>query len=246
MEKTFYAGSLKPLVNDYKRGISRREIYISRTKKVSKVDYQSIIKGIKHILSEIGSNLKIKDFGNFNLGRGEFSSPDWYQNNSLTEENHGFGKQVNAITLDQLLRTEPFQKENPHFDFMIIDKDLTWGLDNNWIFGYGPYPNSMISTKRFKHNSLRKDSLAMMAAHEFCHNIGLVYRDFNIGSGEYKAGHCNGEKGPCLMEQVNVKGTRDVDKQAAIIANKNGWLCYSCTIEISYRREYLKNKRIFW
>ena len=62
----------------------------------------------------------------------------------------------------------------------------------------------------------------------------------------YKRGHCNGESGPCLMEQVNIKGVRDIDEQTKLIIDRENWLCPVCTDEIQFKKTDLRKKGIYW
>ncbi|MCX6819093.1 MAG: hypothetical protein NT129_03800 [Candidatus Aenigmarchaeota archaeon] len=240
-------------MNDHNSGIVRRDMYFCRTADVPLPEYSALLTGFQKIINETGRRIKIHDFGNYNLGKFDYGSPDWYQEHALTKRERGLGRQVSAVVIDKLLREEPFQKQKPHFDVMIVDKDLTTYLDepeNRFIFGLGPYPNNIISVKRFIHNikdpRLRKASLAVLGAHEFGHNLDLVRRNFNIGTEGYKISHCNGEKGPCLMEQVNVDEARNIDEQAKLIIDKDKWLCPDCTDEIQFKRDDLRKKGVYW
>jgi len=136
---------------------------------------------------------------------------------------------------------------------MIIDKDLRIREDdpqNNFIFGYGPFPNNIISVKRFikwiSDDQLRYKSLAVLGAHEFGHNLDLSHRNFNYGDEGYKYGHCNGENGPCLMEQVNVSNARSIDEQAKLLFDRNRWLCPDCLEEIEFKKQDLRRQGILW
>lgn len=176
------------------------------------------------ILEETGRQLVLKDYGVFHAGKGPYGSPEWYEHQALTTKNRGLGEQVSAIELDTLLRSEPYQKEHPHFDVFVLNRDLTTTQEdttNNYIFGYGPYPNNIVSTTRFQllmpTDSIRHAALQIIGAHEFGHTIALVHRDFNTGTQGYQLVHCIGEKGPCLMEQVNVPGCKTMEEQAKLL-----------------------------
>lgn len=251
--KNFQLRPNSGIIRDFNSGILRSDLYFCRTSGVPEFEYRALLEGFQKIIREAGRNIKIHNFGSYSSGTGPYSSPDWYQQQALTSRNRGFGIQVSAVEIDRLLRSEPFQKENPHYDVMIVDKDLTTTLNdpqNNFIFGYGPHPNNIISVKRFIHwikdPRLRRASLAILGAHEYGHNLDLVHRNFNTGEGGYKWGHCNGEEGPCLMEQVNVEGARDVDEQAKLIYPRENWLCPDCADEISYRQDELTKLGIPW
>ena len=241
------------LIRDHEQGIRRSEIYFCRTNGVPESEYEAIIAGFERIINETGRTLTLKNFGAYTLNNDPYGSPDWYQTSALTRRDKGFGTQVSAAALDELLRNEPFQKQNPHYDVMIVDRDLTTMLDdtkNNFIFGYGPYPNNIISVKRFmrwfKDPALRQVCLAVIGAHEFGHNLELVRRSYDLDHGELREGHCSGRAGPCVMEQTQVEGRRTIDEQARLLVEQEHWLCDSCIEEIYFRKEALQKRGISW
>lgn len=254
MAEQIFSLSPQGLLDDWEKSIARKDMYLCRTIGVQDNEYNAIKYGLQKVISETDKTIIIHDFGNYQIDGDEFNSPDWYQEKALTKRDRGFGRQVSASLIDSLLREEPFQKQNPHFDVLVIDKDLTTKMndpENNFIFGYGPYPNNIMSIKRFLHwiqnNRLRYESLAVLAAHEFAHNLDLVGRNFNIGREGYKEGHCNAERGFCLMEQVNVDGARAIWEQAPLLFERENWLCPDCTEEISVKRKILTEKLgSFW
>ena len=75
-----------------------------------------------------------------------------------------------------------------------------------------------------------------MAAHEIGHVFGLTHRSWNRGLAGMCVGHCAGEKGPCLMEQVDVPGQRTALQQARKVIVEENWLCGDCTEEVEMRR----------
>lgn len=238
---------------DKNRGIVRKDIYFSRTSDVPTPEYEAVKSGFARIVSESGRSVGMKDFGCFRSGTGAYSSPDWYQEQAMTGRDRGFGLQVSAADLDALLRNEPYQRQNPHMDVLVVGKDMTTTMnntDNNFIFGYGPYPNNIISVKRFlnwfKDPALRQKCISILSAHEFGHNLGLVRRNFNIGDERYKRGHCNGKVGPCLMEQVNVPGARNIDVQARLLWGRNKLLCPDCSDEVKFKKEFFQKIGAFW
>jgi len=240
-------------IADNNAGRIRRNLHVSKSSGVPELEYQAILTGIHKIIEETGRQLEIKSFGSRSFGTGPYSSPDKYQARALTRKDRGFGRQVSAYALDTLLRAEPWQAQNPHFDFMVIEKDLRTSEEdtkNNFLFGYGPYPNNIISVKRFiegiPNQDLRLASLAILAAHEVAHNLDLVWRTFNIGSTGYQIKHCLGQKGSCLMEQVNVAGCRRIQEQAKLILPNLNWLCTDCTDEIDFKKKDLRRVGVYW
>ena len=239
-------------MKDHRSGIIRSEMYFCRTTGVPLPEYEALLFGFQKIINETERNVTVRNFDNQSWGNGDYGSPDWYQNEALTSIDNGYGRQVSAFVLQKLLWEEPYQAENPHFDALIVDRDLIFceGDGGNFIFGYGPYPFNIISVNRFinwiKDSVLRQISLSIIGAHEFGHNLDLVNRSFNIGTEGLKAGHCNGENGPCLMEQMNVEGCRNVDEQARLIYNREKWLCIDCTAEIETKRNDLIKRSVHW
>lgn len=240
------------IITDLKNQTNRNRMFVSSSSGVLNSEFESIIKGIEKIALEVSKTLRITPSGNFQFHNGDFGSADWYVRQAMTNVNHGFGPQVSANLLDQLLRAEPYQQQESHFDFFITAQDLRTrenDAQNNFIFGYGPYPNNILSVKRFRDiqdPSLRYLSLAILAAHEFGHNLDLLCRNFNIGSDGYQAGHCLGEKGPCLMEQVNIAGCKSIEEQARILAHFDNWLCEDCLSEVSNKAEALRQNGYRW
>jgi hypothetical protein len=84
--------------------------------------------------------------------------------------------QVHAKVMDELMRTDPHQQATPHFDFLLVDRDMRYAPNDglNFIFGYGPYPNNLLSVTRLREirdENVRFLALATLAAHEFGHNL---------------------------------------------------------------------------
>ncbi|MDD2907443.1 MAG: hypothetical protein PHH98_02265 [Candidatus Gracilibacteria bacterium] len=240
MVNVFNGGNL-PIIKSQEKnaGIVRSSIIISRTDLVEESESDAIKFGIIKFLKEIGSILNIVDIGNYKLGNQPYGSADWYQEQAKTSTNKGLGEQVNGDKIFQLLLTEPYQKNSPHYDFMIVDKDMRINdPNNNFVFGIGGYPNNVLSTRRFKNYikdvSLRYMSFSIAAAHELGHNFDLTNRTFNTGKEGYHLGHCMGKSGSCLMEQSNV-GNKTIETITRDIFDRQNWLCGDCKEEIAFR-----------
>jgi len=227
----------------------RNELFFSHTSGVEERESAAILAGIQKIIADVGSRIKVKNFGAFNLGNGPFENTDWYQTRALLQRQRGHGRQISDITLDLLLRDEPYQKQHPHLDVMAFDHDMTSGEpDNNFVYGSARYPNYVMSVRRFrdriKDQDLCQMALAVIAAHELGHNFGLVGRNFNwvnkLGS------HCNGGQGPCLMEQVDFPGCRTIENQTRSIIGRTRWLCEDCLEEAAFKKQHLNERGILW
>ncbi len=247
---------LEGAINDSKKGINRRSLNLCSTSAVSQEDYNAVLYGLEKIIKETQKTLVIKSLGSslWIKGGGDFSSPDWYQSKSLTNINKGYGLQVSGNSIFELLLSEPWQKGNPHFDFFICDMDMTTYADdkgNNFIFGLGGYPVNVISVKRInawtEDPGLRYKALAILAAHEFAHDLNLVKRDgTNRGTGDYLRHHCLGKQGTCLMEQINLHDCKNLELQGEILFPIKNWLCPDCSEELRIRRAYLKSNGVFY
>lgn len=250
MQKQFFIGrSLMDIERDASSWINRKEIYLSKTSWVSQIESDAVKYWVQKILLDIWSVLKLRDFWSFHINNWPFGSTDWYQEKSKVNSNKGYWQQVCAVEIDRLLRLEPYQEQNAHYDFFLLDKDLTiWSNpQNNFIFWYWPYPNNIVSMVRFRDyirdEALRLISLSVLWAHELCHNFDLVNRNFNTWSEWYHMWHCMWKSGPCLMQQVNV-WWKTINELAMEIVDRESWLCNDCQDEIQMKKEYLWNKWI--
>lgn len=246
-------GLLEEILCGKKPAVKRDRMFLTATSGVDHKELESISAGIKKLLDDVKSRLVFTNFGSAIFGRGPFESADWYQERALMDRNRGAGLQVDVYKVDKLLRDEPFQVTTPHFDVMVLNRDLTAAKKepkNNFVYGLNSYPNDIISTKRlsqrFSERSLALQSLAVIAAHEVGHNFGLVNRNFNIGRGAYRGAHCNGKSGPCLMEQVDVPGCKTIAEQTRLLIDKLSWLCSDCLDEAKFKRERLERHGVIW
>ena len=251
MDKKFFRwNAISRFEHELSQKIERTDMYLSCTSGVSESESDVVKDGVERFLSEIWSILQVQDFGSFNFGTHDYWSADWYQQRSLTNTNMWFGQQVCAQEIDILLRNEPYQKQKPHYDFFLVDKDLTIRHeDNTWMFGYWPYPNNIVSVSRFrgyiKDEALRLISLGILAAHEVWHNFDLVNRNFNTWiqgvNHPYEVGHCLWESWPCLMQQVNI-WWKTIDQLSRELIDRECLLCPDCTEEIAMKKSYLDTK----
>ncbi len=238
---------------DIQRWVLRKEIYLSKTRWVDEGDYTALKSWLVRILHEIRSRINLIDYWTFNIPwRNDYNSPDWYQNQCVTTKVRQLWNQVWWMQLARLLIDEPYQNPaiwwTPHYDFMVIDKDLTEHAQDNYEFIYWlwPYPINIISTRRFRQYypdiQIRLLWLELVAAHEFWHNLHLTRRNFNIWTTWLQSWHCMWESGPCVMEQVE-DWRRTLIDQIRRLAGRVNILCQDCTDELAFKREYLRQ---FW
>ena len=215
-----------------------KPIYI-QVKDINKEEIEKIIENIFNFYEKISSkNIKRKYVGNY-WNNGDFGSLEWYILKSLD------GSRVNANTFFELLNREPWQKQEPHYDLVIIDNPLYDGHpENNFIFGYtemvfdkeGNKMNNngkvLISTHHIKkfYRENWKIALQGILLHELGHLFGLPNLKnphyISIPRTEYdlRVGHCN--RKDCIMEQINVPGCMDLlEKTKYLIENNRKMYC---------------------
>lgn len=252
MEKQFKFEEDHWIIIDLKCNIRRKSICISSTSWTD-AEYHAAVKlWVEKIISETWRKLNIFDYWNKSIWQWEYESADWYQQTALTRKNTWLWRQVSAYRIHELLMNEPYQDPKrwwkPHYDFMILDKDLTIDENDwlNYIFWYWPYPCNIISVKRFSQYisdiTERLLALAIVWAHEFWHNLSLVSRNFNIARWLLDSWHCAWESWPCLMEQSNT-GKKTILEVVHQISQRSNWLCPDCTEEIQLKRSILRD---FW
>lgn len=203
-------------------------------------------RGIAMLLREAGMGIGVESLGHVRTAGRSRYSPDWYQSEAC--EAVGVGHQVRARVMDSLMRASPRQANDPHYDIMLVDRDLRYdsGDGMNFIFGLGDYPNNIISVARLREirdTTTRDIALSILAAHEFAHVLGLVSRDRNMGRDGLEAHHCMGERGPCVMQQVF--SVDDLARRVVDIASVGGrFLCDDCREELSILARLYRNHGI--
>lgn len=241
----------EPQVIQKPKPVQRNVLYFSHATGVEAQEATGILQGIRRLIKEVGSKIQVKNFGAFHINDGPYGNTDWYQRQALLNRNMGYGQQIDFYKITELLSQEPYQEHTPHMDVMAFDHDLTTSrleVSNNFIYGGANYPHYVMSVARFrgiiKDPGLRQAALSVIAAHELGHNFGLVGRNFNCVN---KIGlHCNGECGPCLMEQVDVPGCRTIEAQTRLIAYRTRWLCNDCLNEANFKKADFSSKGILW
>ncbi len=238
----FGTGRSKPIVRD--------RLFVANTSEIETNEADAVLSGVRKLLDEIQSRIVVAYSGDLPIGEGEYGNADWYQENALMHREKGFGQQVNAYKLDHIMRIEPQQMIQPHFDLMVLDKDLTTAfLGNDFIYGLVKYPNSLLSVCRlrgkFEDYRVYLALLSLIGAQQTARLMGLSRRNFNEKGDNHFDGYCNGEKGPCLMEPLTLAGN-DPEEQVDLLAGEVNWLCEDCLEEAEYRRKDLQRKDMIW
>ena len=180
------------------------------------------------------------------LHEGDWGSVKWYVKNSWDSERN----QVNYVKLWKLFEKEPWQKQERHYELMILERDLYYP-GTNFIFGgtNGKVTNSgklvsdryvlgiVISLFRIRrwYKENYKDVLLAILLHELGHFFGLppewspdyIKRGSPKMKNELDEGHC--DRRDCIMEQVNVHGRPDVLKKSFYVQENNpNFFCRNC------------------
>ncbi len=175
------------------------------------------------------------------FGGGDFGSVKWYVERAYHPERG----QVSTQDLWELFEKEPWQKTEPHYEFMILKGDL-FARDTSFVFGEtkrkisgdgtvlpdDSVRGTIISTYRPKklYGSNWGDALYYLIMHELGHFYGLPSHsnpDFiKVWDRRYNPlewGHCDDRE--CVMEQVNVSKRPDLLEKALYLKAKDNWFC---------------------
>ncbi len=180
-------------------------VYVSWTSKVTDNEGQAVIDGVADVIKVSKIDREIKVFGSTTWAEGNYGCADWYQDRSRFQRS--FGKstwtQIGLTKLHWLLTSEPWQKQQPHTDIMIVDEDICDEYDPNlyFLFGAESMGNYVQSVFRFREGEsdeqIRLQLIRRTARHEFGHTYGLpsVGRRNTV---EFLGPHC---KNVCSMRQ---------------------------------------------
>lgn len=178
-------------------------IYIQATQEVSQGYINAVEDALDLIDTQFDADLNYSNVSNWrpstqdyrgvNAEAGEFSSPEWYEEEAtILNPRHG-AEQVDADRLSWLLSNEPWrEKYGDHVDVYMTDKDLTGrGADGqflNYVLGGADAdenPDSIIlSTHRLENSpetnayntttpqSFPEEVMHTLALHEFGHLFG--------------------------------------------------------------------------
>jgi predicted Zn-dependent protease len=243
--------------NDATNRITRTDLYALKTSGVPSDTYNLVLAGLNKFIQETGRSVTVIRYDS-PIPDG-YNSADWYQEQAMTDSDHGHGIQADGSKIIALLSTA--NSSNDHFIVLITDADLNSGeVGNNFVFGLSNYPYIVISARRFldwkrirfqDYDAATYDqAISLVAAHEFGHYLDLTQRNFNVWSGTNTLldNHCKGQNGFCLMQQMNVdvEGCNSALEQAKLIFGREHWLCPDCAAEIYFRKQALINAGFVW
>lgn len=146
-------------------------IHVSCDGGVTEEEYEQAVRSIKYMVDLSGRNREIKSFRNGPWGKGDFSSGDWF-----LEQSDRRGTQVSFESLSSLFLMEPYQKAPfSHLEIFITSRDL-FSEGMNFIFG-GTIPNELTiqSVYRFREGNHRQTMILLdeVIRHEVGHLLGL-------------------------------------------------------------------------
>lgn len=185
-------------------------IHFMYTSNVPRELARACLIGVQQAVNESGQERDIKVFRPTETwGNGSYRNIDWYVHEVLRTQGAGwtrdmrYGIQMVADRVFRLFYHEPFQVRNPHWEVLIVNRDLrTSDAENNFVFGLTDtlIPASIQSIRRIITDvadpELQKQLLRRLLRHEVGHMFGLPSRDERTI--QLLGKHCTN---PCSMRQ---------------------------------------------
>jgi hypothetical protein len=231
--------------------VIRDTLMFLHTSAIEQEEADAVLLGIRNLLCEIQSKIKVAYWGNMTVGNGNMvMGPDQYQELAEMNRERGFGKQVNLNKLNHFLWLGSAQILPAHFATLLLDQDLTTAfLNNDFVYGMVKYPYNILSVRRlkgrFEDEHTYRSALGIISAQQTARMMGLSRRNFNHPDLFHLEGYCNGESGSCLMEPLDING-RNMEKQVEILSARTNLLCADCLQEAEFRRNDLRQKSVIW
>lgn len=219
-----------------------RPVYVMHESGVTFSENEAVLEGIREVIAHAGleGKLPVQDWGEWNMGSGDYESVEWYINRAKQtgRAGRGHGPQLNAGNLMLGLECEPWKKSNDHYDVLVCSSDMWDGSNRtNFVIGVArPNESTVLSVRRFR--GLRKRMAAECVKTETIHELGHVFglipyeRKSNV---EHSLGkHC---ANVCSMRQGLTVPT-DWEKYTKDRL-ANGALCPQCIDDLKdyFRRE---------
>lgn len=218
-----------------------RRLYLSRTSGVNKEEFWAARNGIERIIAEVRSDLKVFDLG-------LLGSAEWCQEYAGFYADNDTKRKIDAVEAQTLLTQIPQHQFLP-MNVLLFDEDIVTEKTKPPVNGVAYYRNILMSVKPFRtsyfNQGLNLSAIKMLAAHELGHNFGLAGgREHNWV--EEGGRHCNGECGPCLMEQVNGPRLKRIEQWINLIINRTRWLCEDCINECNVKKWETNEAGMVW
>ena len=151
-------------------------IYLTLDNSVSELEHRAVLDGINETVQAAGvaGEVEVKDFGYWDQGPGDYESAEWYVAKAMKHGfDKGYGTQIDASRLLNLLNTEPWQSMKMHKDIFVTGRDL-YCAGLNFIIGMArPGFGTVISPVRFR--GLNKKAGYECVKTETMHEFGHVF-----------------------------------------------------------------------
>ncbi len=210
------------------------------------------LRGVYDTLDASGQNREIQNFGSRNWSTGDYSSAQWYVDEAYKRQDLkrdvGFGPQLDTAQFGRLFTIEPWQETRPHWEVLIVNKDLNskaWTRNSqgeetfdfiNYVFGVTnpEFPYSVQSVRRIletpgPNEALRLAMIRNLLRHEVGHMFGLVGRARAV---ESLGSHC---PNPCSMKQT--LNLRELAENTVDVERRGLHFCGDCTKELEASRD---------
>lgn len=215
-----------------------RPIFVSWTRGVSQAEGEAAVSGVRDVLRAANVDWEIRVFGSRTWADGDYGCADWYVERSTIKpgRNRGYGLQANAnhICIDMVL--EPWQKTEPHYDLMIVNRDLSTGeANNNFVFGATqPAKCSVQSVARLRQEITDPATMLRVLRRLTRHEVGHI---FNAATGPNHTENTERSLGQhcinlCCMRQG--QSTRSWVAQLAEEERAGILFCANCIQEMVY------------
>lgn len=215
-----------------------RPVYIMFESGISTNHMNTVVNAVNELLevANATSFIKVQNFGvwrNSNYRQNgkltEWSSVDWYVEDARSISRPG---QIDCERLVTNLLIEPWQKQTPHYDLLVLKSDL-YARNTNFVLGLAQHHGaSALSIHRLLglENRLQHECIKTIVMHEMGHVFGLIPPERTHNVEESLGKHCTNR---CLMRQ----GLRVPHDWINITQDrlKYGPFCTTCTKDL---REY--------
>lgn len=178
-------------------------IYVMYDSGITEFEEVAILRALQE-LSGMFPSLNIVCYGSEAWSSGEYSSADWYVQQTRRVVGTQGGIQLDADHLVDLVANEPWQANDPHIDVVLTSHDLTAfdaGNQLNFVFGIADGRVTVQSLARYRGLSDFDRALSIKAViwHELGHIFGMAanlrrsHTEYNLGP------HCTNPG--CIMRQ---------------------------------------------
>lgn len=184
-----------------------KPIYLMCESGVELFQIEAILAGIYEVLRLAGVSQLIKVY-NLGVWRNQdwraggvllpYQSVDWY----VRTDRRSRTTQVNGASVMVRLKSEPWQDARPHYDVVVLRRDMYSGEDSsNFVIGLAlPELGTVVSINRFLQleKGLQAECIKTEVMHEVGHIFGLIPENRQINVEDSLGKHCTNV---CSMRQ---------------------------------------------